>query len=356
MSEKIHSRKVLVRGRGGPDVLQIVDQGELTPGFGQVRVRVHRAGVAFGDVMRRRGVMAPPWGFTPGYDIVGVVDALGSGVHDVKAGARVAAMMPKPGFGGYADHVLLQAARWVAIPDGVTDDTAITLGLNYITARQLIHRIACLEPGQSALVHGAAGGVGTALLDLGKLHGLRLFGTASKGKHEHLRERGCEPIDYRTDDFVERIHALTGEGVDAVFDGIGGSHLMRSYQALAPGGTLVSYGVSGDLDRGAWALVTGLGVYAKLKSRRDALRVRMYNITLSPGASPAHCRSDWEFLLGLAAEGKLTPALGAMVPLDEVQKAHRLMDEAAVMGKIVLDCEQSTSRCASPKREARDHV
>jgi NADPH:quinone reductase-like Zn-dependent oxidoreductase len=253
-------------------------------------------------------------------------------------------MMPKPGFGGYADHVVVQAARLVAIPDAVTDDTAIALGLNYVTARQLIHRIVCLEPGQSALVHGAAGGVGTALLDLGRLHGLRLFGTASKGKHEHLRERGCEPIDYRTDDFVERIKALAREGVDAVFDSIGGGHLIRSYQALAPGGTLVSYGVSGDLDKGAWALVNGMGAYAKLKLRRDTKRVRMYNITLSSGASPSHCRSDWGFLLGLAAEGKLNPARGAIVPLDEIQKAHRLMDEAAVMGKIVLNCEESTSR------------
>src|SRR5690606_1616200 len=227
-----------------------------------------------------------------------------------KPGARVAAMMPKPGFGGYADHVVIEAARLVAIPNGVTDDTAIALGLNYISARQLIHRIACLEPGQSALVHGAAGGVGTALLDLGKLHGLRLFGTASKGKHEHLRERGCEPIDYRTDDFVERIKTLTKEGVDAVFDSIGGNHRRRSYEALAPGGTLVSYGVSGDLDKGAWAMIGGMVVYAQLKLRRDTKRVRTYNITLSSGASPSHCRSDWAFLLGLAAEGKLTPAIG----------------------------------------------
>lgn len=339
MSEKLHSRKVLVRGKGGPEVLQIVDQGELSPGSGQVRIRVHRAGVAFGDVMRRRGVMAPPWEFTPGYDIVGAIDAVGPDVQGVKTGARVAAMMPKPGFGGYADHVVIQAARLVAIPDGVTDDTAIALGLNYISARQLIHRIACLEPGQSALVHGAAGGVGTALLDLGNLQGLRLFGTASKGKHEHLRERGCEPIDYRTDDFVERIKILTREGVDAVFDSIGGSHLRRSYETLAPGGTLVSYGVSGALDRGAWGMIAGLSVYAQLKLRRDTKRVRTYNITLSSGASPSHCRSDWEFLLGLAAAGKLTPAIGAIVPLDEVQKAHQLMDAAAVTGKIVLNCE-----------------
>ena len=333
------SRRVLVAKRGGPSVLEVRSQDLPNPGSGQVRIRVHRAGVAYGDVMRRKGVLAPPWSFTPGYDVVGVVDGLGSGVQDVQVGARVASMMPGPGFGGYADHVCVKTARLVSIPDEVTDDTAIALGLNYITARQLIHRFVDLKPGQSALVHGAAGGVGTALLDLGHRHGLTLYGTASKGKHDHLRARDCIPIDYRSEDFVARIADLTEAGVDAVFDGIGGAHLAQSYQTLGEGGTLVSFGISGDVEKGLIGVAVGVSTFARLKLKMDGKRVCMYNITASKGTSPAHCRDDWQHLLGMAARGELAPVIGAVVPLDEVAKAHDLMDRAAVRGKVILSCD-----------------
>ena len=330
------SRRVIVSGKGGPEVLQVIEETVPEPGRHQVRIRVHAAGVAFGDVMRRRGVLAPPWAFTPGYDVVGVVDAVGSSVTDVALGARVAAMMPGPGFGGYADHVLVKSSRLVLVPDGVDDTNAVALGLNYITAYQLIHRFVPLKAGQRALVHGAAGGVGTAMLDLGGLAGVELFGTASKGKHSYLEARGCTAIDYRNEDFVERMAELAPDGVDAVFDGIGGAHLARSYKTLNGRGTLVMFGISGDLSKGVGALATGLAHFSKLKLCMDGRQVKMYNITSSRGSTPTDCRNDWRSCLDLHAEGKITPMIGATLPLEHVGEAHRMLDESAVIGKIVL--------------------
>ena len=331
------SRKVVVTAAGGPEVLQVVDTDAPSPRRGQVRIRVHAAGVAFGDVMRRRGVLAPRRPFTPGYDVAGVVDAIGAGVHGVDLGDRVAAMMPKAGIGGYADHACVPARRLARVPDSVDFDEAVCLGLNYITAYQLIHRFVNLDAGQRILVHGAAGGVGTALLDLGRLAGLEMYGTASAPKHDLVRERGATPIDYRSEDFVERVAELTrGQGVDAVYDGIGGEHLRRSYQTLRRGGTLVSFGVSGDVDRGLRGVVGGMGAFLRLKLRWDRRRVRLYMITVSRGAWPSRCSADWETLLGLRAEGKLNPIVGARVPLADVSRAHELLDRAAVVGKIVL--------------------
>ena len=318
-------------------MLRVEERRPPRPGRGQVRIRVSRAGVAYGDVMRRRGVLAPPWSFTPGYDVVGQIDALGAGTAGA-IGDRVAVMMPGPGFGGYADHVLASASRLVPVPDAVDDDTALALGLNYITARQLLERLVPLEPGRSILIHGAGGGVGTALLDLGRLRGLRLYGTASAGKHDHVRARGGVPIDYRSEDEVARIAALTGHGVDAVFDGIGGEHLVGSYACLAPGGSLVFFGISGDIGHGPWRLLKGLWTFVRLRLRRDSRQVLLYNIMSSRETSADRCREDWAANLALAAEGALTPHVGAILPLPEVSEAHRLMDEAKTLGKVVLDC------------------
>lgn len=331
------SRRVVIRRPGGPEALELVNAEAPTPRKGQVRIRVEAAGVAYGDVMRRRGVLAPRKPFTPGYDAAGTIDSVGPGVDGFAHGDRVAVMMPKAGIGGYAEHVCVPAKRLVRIPEAVTADEAVVLGLNYITAYQLLHRFVRLSSGQRILVHGAAGGVGTALLDLGQLAGLEMFGTASARKHDLVRERDCVPIDYRNEDFVERVGELAGDGVDAVYDGIGGSHLRRSYRTLRKGGTLVSFGVSGDVERGLRGVAAGMLTFASLKLRPfDRRAVRLYMITASRGAGWRHCRDDWETLLQMKAEGKLRPVVGARVPLEEVSRAHDMLDRAAVIGKIVL--------------------
>jgi NADPH2:quinone reductase len=332
----VRSRYAIITGRGGPEVLEIAVREAPLPGRGEVRIAVEAAGVAFGDVVRRRGVMAPRRPFTPGYDVVGVVDAAGAGVDPGRVGKRVAAMMPSMGIGGYAEHVCLPAARLVDVAEGVDPAIAVCLGLNYITAYQLLYRIVPMRQEQKLLVHGAAGGVGTALLDIGRGIGLDMYGTASAGKHALLRERGATPIDYRTEDFVARMKELVPDGVDAVFDPIGGAHLRRSYQTLGPRGVLVSFGVGGDLDRGWPGVLSGMLVFVALKLRFDRRRVRFYGIGANRGTGWRHCRDDWAELLARYRRGELDPVVGARVPLDEVRRAHELIDGAAVVGKIVL--------------------
>lgn len=331
------SRRVVVRGQGGPEVLHLIDEAPPTPGRGQVRIRVRAAGVAFGDVMRRRGVLAPRGEFTPGYDVVGEVEAHGAGCPDGTApvGARVAAFLPGPGLGGYAQRVCVAAKELIPVPDGLDDVRAVALGLNYITAHQLLTRIAPVCSGDRVLVHGAAGGVGTAAIDLGRGLGLELIGTVSRAKHPILEERGCEPIDYRARDFVD---ALAGRPVDVALDPIGGAHLRRSWATLSERGALVAFGVAGDLSRGLPGVVAGLAHWLALKLRPDRRSLRLYNITLSRGASRREVRSDWADLLERGARGELEPLVGAVLPLEEVRRAHALLDGGQVVGKVVLRC------------------
>ena len=335
----MRTRAVVIPRFGGPEVLELREVELPRPRRGQVRVRVQASGVAYGDLMRRRGVLAPlrrP--FTPGYDVAGVVEALGPGVDPSWRGARVAAMMPTPGIGGYAEHVRLPASRLARVPDAVPFDEAVCLSLNYITAHQLLHRFARVRRGDRILVHGAAGGVGTALLQLAARLDLDVHGTASAKKHALVRSLGARPIDYRAEDFVEVIRERTGgEGVAAVFDGIGGAHLRRSHAVLARGGTLVSFGVSGE--RGLGGIARTLGHFVSLALRPDGRRVRFYAITATPGAFPAQCRDDFEALLGMRARGEVAPVVAARLPLERADEAHRMLETSAVMGKVVLTRE-----------------
>ena len=325
-------QRVVVRGSGGPEVLHIIDQPTPNPGRSQVRIRVETAGVAFGDVMRRRGVLAPPWAFTPGYDVVGHIDAVGAGIDTQQLGDRVAVLLPNTGFGGYSTHVCVEPRHCVPVPNDVDSIQAVALGLNYITAWQILNRMLNLRVGQRALIHGAAGGVGTAALQIGQHLGLDLFGTASAPKHSVLTQYGATPIDYRTQDFVE--HVQQAGGVDGVLDPIGGDHLYRSYACLRKGGTLVSLGLSGDLSRGLWGAMVGAAPWLRLRFRRDSQQARLYLI--NQGDSRTHLQRDWERLLDLHLDGVLQPHIGQVVPFVEIAKAHDLLDRAAVVGKVVL--------------------
>jgi NADPH2:quinone reductase len=244
-------RRVVVSRHGGPDVLQVVEEDLPEPRAGEVRVKVLAAGVSAHDLMfRRSGSLpgSPRVPFTLGEDIVGVVHKLGEGVSTVERGQTVAGY---PRGGGYAESICLPASELVPVPAGVDAAEAVCLVANYLTAHMVLHRTASVRSGERVLVHGAAGGVGSALLELGKLAGLEMYGTASKCNHELVSALGATPIDYRTEDFVERIHSLTGDGVDAVFDPVGGARqLWRSYRALRKGGRLAWFGVAGTKKAG----------------------------------------------------------------------------------------------------------
>ncbi|MBS3780731.1 MAG: zinc-binding dehydrogenase, partial [Desulfovermiculus sp.] len=228
---------------GGPEVFKIVEADDVPePSNDEVRVKVMATGAAFTDIMIREGKypevkQKPP--FVLGYDMVGVVDKLGEGVEQFKVGQMVADLMV---IGACSEFVVVPAERLTLVPDGLDAGEAVSIILSYVTAYQMLHRIAKVERGHRVLIHGAGGAVGTAMIQLGVLSDLEVYGTASKAKHGLVSSLGAVPIDYRNEDFVERIGDLTKDGVDAAFDAIGGNNLKRSFSVLGHNGKLVSYG------------------------------------------------------------------------------------------------------------------
>src|SRR5215467_11713298 len=240
------SLRIIVRRFGGPEVLETAEEEDPDPGRGEVRVRELAAGVSSADLLMREGIHPEKTTlpFTPGWDIVGVVDKTGEGASQVSVGQMVAAL---PIHGGYAQYICLPETELTPVPAGLDPAEAVSLVLNYVTAYQMMHRVAHVSAGQRVLIHGAAGGVGTALLQLGRLIGLEMYGTCSSRGAPAVSDLGAVPIDYRQQDFVKEIHRFTIEGVDVVFDGIGGSNLWRSRAALRRGGKDVVYGVTYSL-------------------------------------------------------------------------------------------------------------
>ncbi len=337
-----YSRVLLTKFGEPADAFQMVEDDLPEPGEGQVRVKILATGVAYADVMMRRGVYpgAPPLPFTPGYDMVGVIDAVGPGVEALSSGQMVAALTF---FGSYSQYISLPAQNLVVVPEGVDPVEASCLPLNYFTAYQLLHRIANVKPGERILVYGAAGGVGTALLQLGRLAGLQVYGTASSSKQELITQLGAIPLDYKREDVVARVRELTGGGVDAVFDGIGNAHLTQSFQTLRKGGWLVSYGLS-SIPAGITltsALVRFMAPHllriALLSALPNGKRVSFYTLSNQVNKKhPERIREDLGALLELLSQGKIAPIIGKRLPLQEVATAHDLLEHAQVQGRIVL--------------------
>src|SRR5262245_14625045 len=246
-----HTR-ISVTHYGGPDALRMVEEECPEPQDGEVRVRVLAAGVSLPDVMMREGIHpeTPRLPFTPGWDFVGVVDGFGNWSRGLELGQLVAAL---PIHGSYAEYVCLPERELVPVPPGLDPAVAVSLVLNYITAYQMLHRSAKVKPGQRVLIHGASGGVGSALMQLGRLAGLEMYGTASSRGARAVTDLGGVPIDYQNQDFVAEIRRLTRDGVDVVFDGMGGTHMWRSRKALRRGGKVVVYGLTSSLRGGRLA-------------------------------------------------------------------------------------------------------
>jgi NADPH2:quinone reductase len=341
-----HTR-IIVTHYGGPDELRVVEEECPEPKNGEVRVRVLAAGVSLPDIMAREGVHpeTPPVPFTPGWDLVGVVDQLGDGISGIELGQTVAAL---PIHGAYAEFVCLPQRELVPVPAGLDAAEAVSLVLNYITAYQMLHRSAEVRPGQRVLIHGAAGGVGTALLQLGRLAGLEMYGTCSSRSAPAVSDLGGIPIDYQHQDFVKEIRRLTAEGVDVVFDPIGGTHLWHSREALRRGGRVVGYGLRSSL-RGE-GLVSGrpgrrqrfagtalFGLYIAggwlLPGRK---RLVPYSIQTLKRLKPESFRQDLITLLDLLKQQKIKPLIARRFPLAEARYAHELLGQGGVTGKIVL--------------------
>jgi NADPH:quinone reductase len=343
----VRHTRIIVTHYGGPETLQVLEEECPEPNRGEVRVRVLAAGVALPDLLAREGVHpeTPPLPFTPGWDLVGVVDRLGDGVSGIEPGQMLAAM---PISGAYAEFVCLPQRELVSVPSGLDAAEAVSLVLNYITAYQMLHHSAKVRPGQRALIHGAAGGVGSALLQLMRLAGLEMYGTCSSRGAPAVSDLGAIPIDYQHQDFVQEIHRLTGEGVNVVFDGIGGRNLWRSREALRPGGKIVVYGFtsklrggrlasrrSGGRHRFREAVILGLYIVRNwfLPGRKGMVP---YSIQTLKRLKPALFRQDLIALLDLLQQQKIKPLIAQRFPLAEARHAHELLGRGGVTGKIVL--------------------
>jgi len=329
-------KRVVIEANGSTDLLKTVEEALPEPKPGEVRIRVLAAGVGFADVMAQHGgyPLAPKLPFTPGYDFVGTVDQLGEGVTGFMEGQYVAALNPE--FGCYAEYICVSPELLVPVPEEIDPAEAVSLILNYLTAHCILHKKGHLLENEKVLIHAAGGGVGTALLQLGKLLNLQMYGTASVRKHDIVREFGGIPIDYRNQDFLEFIHKENPDGVDAAFDPFGGANLRRSYQAVRKSGRVISYGFAGDKFGGLQRMISGVLQMSLLNIWPDGKRVRLCATPSEVKKDNAWYRETLTELIAMLSAHEIQPVIGARVPLIEVQRAHRLMEEGSVSGKVVL--------------------
>lgn len=326
-------RAVRLNGKGGLEQLEDVELPLLDPGPGELRIRVHATGAGYTDVLMRRGYYPyrPPFPFVQGYEVAGVVDAVGPGVTGFARGDRVAALTVH---GGYAEHLTRSAADFVKVPDGLDLAEVASVILNHVTAYQMIHRIAAMKKGQTALVNGASGGVGIALLELLRDHGVAAIGAASTKNHAVVKAMGATPIEGRTAPLDSGTRAVLPEGVDASFDGIGAAHTGQMVRATKRGGIVVAYGFTGTNNsnlatlRGALALFVG----APLTGRRS----KFYGITQIYRKDPKPFHEDLPKVMALLAEKRIQPRIVARLPLLAGKKAQEMLENGGVTGKIVL--------------------
>lgn len=355
-------KRVIVDHYGGPEVLRIVEADVPRPGPGEVRVKVLAAGVSYTDAMLRvgsyLGVPKPP--FTPGYELIGVVEEVGPDCTRLRVGDRIGSLTV---WGADAEHVCVLEANAVEVPEDLDPAEVMSLVFIYMTAYQLLHRTARVKSGETVLVHGAAGRVGTAVLELAAVAGLRVYGTCSACDRAAVERLGAVAIDYRSEDFLARVRELTdGEGVDVALDGFGGGLSLRSFRALRPGGRLVVFGHSGTVAHGrkswrgwikwyaATAAVSLWGLLSprrrvlvyrvqKLREGRQVLPVSGHRPAPPVGGGPRDpdwFRDDFRALLDLLREGKIHPVVADRLPMSDARRAHELLESSADKGKLVL--------------------
>ena len=323
-------KSVLVTRRGGPEVMQVVENELRPPASKEVRLKVLAASVALPDVEARygRSPFPPKPPFTPGYAVAGVVDAVGAGITRAKPGDRTAALTV---YGGYSEYVYVSEKKLIPFPAALDPAQVVPLILNYIVAYQTLHRTARVKAGDKILIIGASGGIGTAYLQLGRVAGLKMYGIASKGKHGILMEYGATPIDYHTQDFVQVIRQAEPGGLDAVFDGMGGDYLPRGFSLLKRGGVWVGY--ANPFSTSGLLRMFGRLIWLNLLPNGRA--VKLYGT----GASFIDMRpflEDWATLFDLLTAGKINPIIAARFPILEAAEADALLESGQVIGNIVL--------------------
>jgi len=336
----MNATEIVLPGIGEPETLQVRTRTLPEPEAGQVVVRVAATGVSFAEQQMRRGKYydQPRFPFVPGYDLVGVVERSGAGGPAV--GQPVAALTKT---GGWADRVVLDAADVVPLPAEVDPVAAETVVVNGVTAWRMLHRAAKVQPGRTIVVLGAAGGVGSTLVQLARHAGIRVIGTAGPGQQERLRELGAIPLDYRNEDVPARVREIPPDGVAAVFDHVGGSGIADSWRMLAKGGTLVSYGTASTRDVPGNPRLPVLKLLARLTAWNlvpNGRRATFFNLwavrRLRPARYRAELRQDLTAVLRLLADGAIAAQVARTFPLTDAAAALRFAEAGGITGKVVL--------------------
>ncbi|HZL02718.1 MAG TPA: medium chain dehydrogenase/reductase family protein [Cellulomonas sp.] len=334
--------EVVLPGVVEPEQLIVTTREIPAPAAGQILVRMEATGVSMAEQQMRRGKYYDQrsFPFVPGYDLVGTVEAVGDSVASDLLGRRVAAVTK---YGGWSTHVLVDARSAVLVPEALSAAEAETLVVNGLTAWQLLHRVANVPDGGTVVIYGATGGVGMVLSQLAMARGVRVIGTASPRNFDALRELGVAPLDYSDPRLLESVRMLAPEGVDAVFDHIGGAGLTGSFRMLARGGTLAGYGSSAtrDVTGAAWVpvlkLVGRLALWNVLPNGRSA---HFYNLWAGIRRADGYwsrARDDLGRVFALAAAGQVRAPIGARLPLSRVAEAVRLAESKTIVGKVILE-------------------
>ena len=334
---------VTISRHGGRDVLDVREHPDPTPAPGEVRIRVAAAGLNFAEISARQGLYpdAPKPPCVVGYEVSGTIDAVAGDVGDLAVGDRVLALTR---FGGHCDLLCVPAPSAFKIPDTLSFNDAAAIPVNYLTAHHMLFFIGTVHPGSSVLVHMAAGGVGTAVFQLlATVPDIVSFGTASAGKHDHLRALGCtHPIDYRNKDYVTEVRAVVGDrGVDLILDPLGGKDWRRSWDLLAPAGRTVAFGLANAVsgEKRSWLRVLGQLMKTPRFSPLNAMDTNRSLQGVNMGhlwEETAMLRIQMERILELVDEGVVRPHVHAAVPFSQAAEAHRLLEDRENLGKVVL--------------------
>jgi len=340
-------KAVVLTGTGGPEVLQAQERPDPAVGPGEVRIAVRAAGINFADTMARVGLYpdAPKPPCVLGYEVAGVVESVGEGVDDHRAGDRVVAGTR---FGGQAELVTVPAGQALPLPERFSFEQGAAFPVNYGTAYAALVVMGGMRTGDRVLIHAAGGGVGTAATQLARNAGAEVFGTASATKHEAIRAQGVDhPIDYRNRDFEAEVLKLTGgEGVDLVIDALGPASFRKDYRLLRPGGRLVMYGLSEATKAGARDLPATLRSLVRMPLATIPWWKSLSLMNENKGVFGLNMLKWWERegsldrvtepLLADLEAGRLEPVVAEAFPFERAGDAHELIAQRRNVGKVVL--------------------
>lgn len=323
-------KSVVLTKRGGPEVLQVEEKTLRSPQNKEVQISIKACGVGRTDVAMRYGYypFAPKIPFVPGYEIVGEITAIGSEVSQFKTGDLVAALTV---YGGYSEFIILKEEDLISVPKDIAPEKAVSIILNYCTAYQILFRTLKVKKGDSVLITGASGGVGSALIDIGKHIELKMFGLSSLKKQDRLIEQGVIPIDYNSKTWTDKLSEFQPEGLDFVIDGIGGKYIDQGFKVLKPRGILAEYGYPNFL-----GMITGI---IKINIRNlipNSKKGAFYGISANYKKNKKLIHEDLIRLFEMLQSGKINPVISHKFHVLEAQSANKKLEEGNVIGKIVL--------------------